>query len=107
MLERGDLDRHLRRQRRRYAARREALLTALAHALPDLPVTGASAGLFLVVLLPAGTDPAAVAAHARAAGLVLSVAGTAPPALAVGYATLPEASAPVAARLLAEALAAR
>ena len=107
MLERGDLDRHLRRQRRRYAARREALLTALAHALPDLPVTGASAGLFLVVLLPAGTDPAAVAAHARAAGLVLAVAGTAPPALAVGYATLPEASAPVAARLVAEALAAR
>jgi GntR family transcriptional regulator/MocR family aminotransferase len=42
LLTRGDFDRHLRRHRRLYQRRREALLSALAERLPALTVSGAS-----------------------------------------------------------------
>jgi DNA-binding transcriptional MocR family regulator len=34
-VQRGDLDRHLRRARRGYRRRRDALIAALRHQLPD------------------------------------------------------------------------
>jgi GntR family transcriptional regulator/MocR family aminotransferase len=52
-IARGDLDRHLRRMRVRYAAARERLLAALAAALPGARVGGVAAGLFVPVALPA------------------------------------------------------
>ena len=52
LIERGELDRHLRRQRRRYSRRREVLLEALARELPEARVSGAAAGLYVVVGLP-------------------------------------------------------
>src|SRR5436190_1553974 len=52
----GAMDRHLRRTRQRYAARRAALLEALQRELPGARVTGVAAGLHAVALLPAGTD---------------------------------------------------
>lgn len=48
----GDYDRHLRRMRRQYQMRREALLTALHRALPSFEVAGVAAGLHLLIKLP-------------------------------------------------------
>ncbi len=90
LIERGELDRHLRRQRRRYARRRDALLEALARALPELTVQGAAAGLYAVLALPAGVREQAVLDAARARGVALEGLGGRPPALVLGYANLPE-----------------
>jgi GntR family transcriptional regulator/MocR family aminotransferase len=93
LVERGELDRHLRRQRRSYRRRRDALLAELRRRLPEVEVRGAAAGLFVVVHLPAGTDEAAVLGAARAVGLSLEGLGVAgEPALVVGYANLAEAA---------------
>ena len=61
-LDRGDLDRHLRRTRRLYRQRRDAVLDALGRHLPGATVGGASAGLTAYVTLPPGVDSAAVVA---------------------------------------------
>jgi GntR family transcriptional regulator / MocR family aminotransferase len=68
-LDRGDLDRHLRRTRRLYRQRRDAALDALGHHLPGATVGGASAGLTAYITLPPGVDSAAVVAAARGAGV--------------------------------------
>jgi len=68
-LERGDLDRHLRRARRAYHERRDALVEALARELPEARVEGVSAGLNAFVTLPPGLDSAEVAATARRRGI--------------------------------------
>ena len=54
LIDRGDLDRHLRRTRREYRRRRAALLAALAEHLPGAEVTGVAAGLHALVLLDDG-----------------------------------------------------
>jgi GntR family transcriptional regulator/MocR family aminotransferase len=54
----GDLDRHLRRTRRIYRQRRDALIDALARWLPDWKPTGIAAGLHVLVTLPAHLDEA-------------------------------------------------
>ena len=48
----GDYDRHLRRMRREYEARRDALLAGMQHSVPALEVTGVAAGLHLLIRLP-------------------------------------------------------
>jgi GntR family transcriptional regulator/MocR family aminotransferase len=53
-LSRGELDRHLRRMRVRYRARRDALVEALTKALPEVLVHGIRAGLHITVQLRAG-----------------------------------------------------
>src|SRR5699024_6141909 len=58
-LARGELDRHLRRNRVRYRARRDALVAALGAALPEARVRGVAAGLHATVELPDG-DAAAI-----------------------------------------------
>ena len=92
LIERGELDRHLRRQRRRYRRQREALLTALAGQLPELRVRGAAAGLYAVIELPDGLDEAAVVAAAGARGLALEGRGTGAPGLVLGYADIDAAA---------------
>ena len=92
LVQRGELDRHLRRQRRGYRRRRDALLAELRRALPEVQVRGAAAGLFVVVHLPDGVDEAAVLAAARAVGLSLEGLGGDEPAVVVGYANLAEAA---------------
>jgi GntR family transcriptional regulator / MocR family aminotransferase len=94
-LERGELDRHLRRTRGVYRARRDALIAALARHLPAVRVSGIAAGLHLVAHLPAGVDePKLVeAARARAVGLQglrehRLLPG--PPALLLGYGRIAE-----------------
>jgi GntR family transcriptional regulator / MocR family aminotransferase len=94
-LERGELDRHLRRTRGVYRRRRDALVAALAAELPDWEPTGIAAGLHLVALLPPSSDEAAVLAAARERGVALaglsdhSVAPR-PPALLLGYGRIAE-----------------
>jgi GntR family transcriptional regulator/MocR family aminotransferase len=69
-LEQGHFPRHLRRMRALYAERRAALLQALASELGgELEVVGASAGLDLSVLLPAGVDDREVARRLGQVGL--------------------------------------
>jgi GntR family transcriptional regulator / MocR family aminotransferase len=48
LLERGEIDRHLRRTRRQYHARRNLLIEALSAQLPEATVGGAAAGLHLI-----------------------------------------------------------
>jgi GntR family transcriptional regulator/MocR family aminotransferase len=102
----GELDRHLRRTRRRYRARRDALVAAVASELPGGAVEGIAAGLHAVVRLPAGCDEAATVAAAAERGIALDglasffAAGRSPhPALVLGYANLSE---PAIARGIAE-----
>ncbi|HXC45577.1 MAG TPA: PLP-dependent aminotransferase family protein, partial [Solirubrobacteraceae bacterium] len=107
-IERGELDRHIRRTRPRYERRREALLRALERWLPDATPSHADAGLFELVRLPAGTDePALVrAAAARGVGVEgLSLHRFSPggePGLVIGYANAAEPAIEQAVRLLAE-----
>ncbi|HEX5193309.1 MAG TPA: PLP-dependent aminotransferase family protein [Solirubrobacteraceae bacterium] len=102
LLTRGEIDRHLRRQRRRYARRREALLDALAVRLPALAVSGASAGLFAVLELPQGADERSVAVAARRRGISLEHRRHGAAALVLGYANLaPSAAAGAVAELAA------
>ena len=50
---RGELDRHLRRMRLSYRARRDAMIAAVARELPDATVSGIAAGLHVTVTLAA------------------------------------------------------
>ena len=63
LLVTGEVDRHLRRTRREYRERRDALVDALEARLPHCRVTGVAAGLHLLLRLPPGTDEAAVVAR--------------------------------------------
>jgi GntR family transcriptional regulator/MocR family aminotransferase len=92
LIERGELDRHLRRQRLRYGRRRDALLTALSAELPEVGVRGAAAGLYAALHLPAHLDEQEVLAAARSRGIALEGLGGATPGLVVGYANLNEAA---------------
>lgn len=95
-IARGDLDRHLRRTRRSYRQRRDALIGALQRHLPGTQATGISAGLHVVVRLHGSMDPARVAATAARHGILVhplghyraSPAGADPPALVMGYSKL-------------------
>ncbi|TDD71504.1 PLP-dependent aminotransferase family protein [Actinomadura darangshiensis] len=62
----GSYDRHVRRMRQRYRARRDRFVTALAEHAPHVHVTGIAAGLHAVLRLPPGTEAPTVAAAARA-----------------------------------------
>ncbi len=92
LIERGELDRHLRRSRRRYRRQRDALLAALAARLPEVAVAGAAAGLFVVLQLPTAVNEADVLRHARALGIAVEGGGGREPSLVVGYANLTEAA---------------
>ncbi len=88
LIERGELDRHLRRQRRHYRRQRDELLAVLAAELPEATVQGAAAGLYAVLHLPDGLSEHAVLAAARARGIALEGLGGPGAALVVGYANL-------------------
>ncbi len=56
VIERGELDRHLRRMRSVYRQRRDTLLMALARDLPRWTTVGASAGLHVLAFPPETVD---------------------------------------------------
>ena len=109
-IERGELDRHIRRMRLRYQRRRAAMLEALSRRLPQAGVSEGSAGLYELVELPEGTDEAALVAAAAELGVGLeglalhrfNAAG--PAGLVLGFACLAEPAIDNGIRLLAEAL---
>ena len=94
-LESGALDRHLRRVRLRYRARRDALAAALARHIPAARIRGVAAGLHAIVELPAAQDEHALVEEAAWRGIVIhglreyhALASMAGPALVLGYAAL-------------------
>jgi GntR family transcriptional regulator/MocR family aminotransferase len=105
-LARGELERHLRRMRARYASRRAALLAALAQRLPELSVRDAPpAGLF--ILAEGAFDEARVVERAAAAGVGIEPLGLhrfepgGPRGLVLGYGALAEPALERAVALLA------
>ena len=109
-IERGELDRHVRRTRLLYQRRREALGEALAQHLPDTRMGEGNAGLYELVSLPTDVDePALIAAAAERSvgleGLALhSFTPSTRPALVMGFASLPEPAINRGIGLLREAL---
>jgi GntR family transcriptional regulator/MocR family aminotransferase len=107
----ASLDRHLRRMRLRYRAKRDLLLSVLAEHLPDARVGGAAGGLHLLATLPDGTDERATAEAARRSGVSLhelhrhcTVHAPRPPALVLGYAFPTAADVRAGVKLIAQAL---
>jgi len=72
LIESGRYDRYLRAARRRYRARRDALVAALTTRLPQCELDGIAAGLHLVLRLPQGTGAATVVEAGRARRLKLT-----------------------------------
>lgn len=112
-LTRGDLDRHLRRTRRVYRQRRDALIAALARWVPDAVPCGASAGMTVLVRLPLEVDEHNVAAFALEAGVRVypleqwraSRRSDQTPGLVLGYGPLTAAQSEHGARVLGDAVA--
>jgi GntR family transcriptional regulator/MocR family aminotransferase len=105
-IERGELDRHLRRMRGDYGRRRDALVAGLSEWLPELELEGISAGLHLAARLPSGMPfgPLLALAWERGVGTYgFEHGGVA--RLMLGYANLPEPSVAPAVRALAECVA--
>lgn len=92
-LSRGELDRHLRRMRMRYRARRDALVEAMREMLPEVELCGIAAGLHAAVRLPTGYDETAIRDAVARRGVAVGAmreyriaAGDAAPTLLIGYA---------------------
>ena len=110
-LMKGEFDRHLRRMRPLYRERRDALLDALRRHLPDMPTVGASAGLHVLAMLPAGVDEAAVIDASAASGVkVTGLRHTyhhperAPGGLILGYGQVTTSDIDAGVRLVAKAV---
>lgn len=111
LLDGGGYDRHLRQVRRHYRQRRNALVEALGHDLPEWLVMGSAAGLHLVVHLSEGCPEAAVVSAAAERGILLlglaAMRGTypGPPGLVLSYARHPPEQLTRAVKQIASALA--
>jgi GntR family transcriptional regulator / MocR family aminotransferase len=110
-LERGELDRHLRRMRARYRARRDVLVAALAEALPEATVRGVAAGLHVTVELSEADDERAIAEEAARRRIALDTmrdyrggAQSGPAVLMLGYGQAAEPTIRAGVRALAEAV---
>jgi GntR family transcriptional regulator / MocR family aminotransferase len=98
LLTTGRYDRHLRRMRTVYAARRTALTDAFARHAPRVQLTGLAAGFQAVAPLPPGADETAVIAGARERRVGLYGVGgyrgnpdtAAPPGLVMGFGNVRE-----------------
>jgi GntR family transcriptional regulator / MocR family aminotransferase len=112
LLRTNAYDRHIRKMRLRYRRRRDTMVTTLAAANPRLRVSGASAGLNVLLPLPGGEVEADALAAAHAAGIGLG--GVAADkyyetgrgaGLIIGFAAAPEHTFPSAVDALADVLA--
>jgi GntR family transcriptional regulator/MocR family aminotransferase len=110
-IERGELDRHLRRTRLLYERRRDALAQAVAEHLPGARLGEGNAGLYETLTLPDGEGESAVIAAAAEHGIGVeglalhSFSAEHPPTLVLGFACLPEPAISRGLRALAEATA--
>ena len=107
----GEMDRHLRRMRIRYRARRDALVDALATELPSAEVRGIAAGLHATVVLSDDDDERAILEEARRRGIALEILGLhrivpreGRATLLLGYARMQEATMRFAVRELRDAI---
>lgn len=113
LIGRGELDRHLRRMRAVYRERRSALAALLARVVPAATLSGAAAGLFARLDLPAEVTETAVLDAATARRLAVEGLGAhtaaerseGPGALVLGYGNLPAPALEAAVELLAVAIA--
>lgn len=108
-IEAGDLARHIASSTRTYAARRQALLTALAEHTPSLDPIGVSAGLHLCLPLPAGVDDDAMVDSLAERGLAAEAMSnftrnSTDRGLVLSYAKLPQTQARAAAEQIATVL---
>jgi GntR family transcriptional regulator / MocR family aminotransferase len=99
LIESGRYDKHLRRMRGVYAARRDALIEALEEHAPQVELRGLAAGIHLVACLPEALEERAIVDAARERGVGLypmsryrADGGTRPPQLALGFGDLTEAA---------------
>ena len=69
LIESGRFDRHLRRMRKIYAGKRDALVAALDEHAPDVRLSGLAAGFHAVAQLAPGAGEAAVVEAAQARGV--------------------------------------
>lgn len=108
-LRRGDFDRHLRRMRQVYRARRDLVVSLLRELLPEHRVSGIAAGLHVLLEMPSSESAEAARIEAESAGIVVEsleqhsfadYAGRA--GLLIGYGGLPEPSLEHAVRRLAK-----
>jgi GntR family transcriptional regulator/MocR family aminotransferase len=110
LLARGDYDRHVRRARTAYRARRDRLIAELAAHLPEATVEGVAAGVHVLLRLPEGVWDADVADAAARAGIAVPplsafrIRPSAEGGLVVGYGRLHESAVGAAARALAAAI---
>ncbi|GAA1875866.1 PLP-dependent aminotransferase family protein [Lapillicoccus jejuensis] len=110
LLGSGDYERHLRRQRRRLALRRDTLVEELSRTLPGCTVTGVRAGVHVVVTWPeGGLDEESVRQALEERGVRVSTLGAhrwadGPPGLVLGFAANPPDRLRAAVRLIAEEL---
>ena len=110
-LSSGAYDRHLRAARKRYRVRRDALKAALATRLPAAHISGAAAGLHILVHFDHDLDAPAVVERARGLGLQIAsveayrvTAASARSGLVLGYGNLGDGEVDRAVALLASAL---
>jgi GntR family transcriptional regulator/MocR family aminotransferase len=108
LLSSGDLERHIRRMRLEYARRRAAIVEALT---PPCRLLGDTAGLHVVLELPAGLPPELVVAEAARQGVGLYALDryfAGPPSISgliLGYGATPLTQVRRAAAVLATLLA--
>lgn len=100
-LRHGEFDRHIRRMRAIYRARRDATIKALNRALPGFRIRGIAAGLHVVVELPATIDDKAVIQQTSKRGVAIEALSQhaldgydGPPGLLVGFGAILEPSIP-------------
>jgi GntR family transcriptional regulator / MocR family aminotransferase len=109
LIERGELDRHLRRVRVSYRRRRDLLLAGIERLFPGVRVLGVAAGLHVAVQPRELVDEAALVARARERGVAIAAFrdrdGGPASTLLLGYANIPEPSIEPALRALRRAYA--
>jgi GntR family transcriptional regulator/MocR family aminotransferase len=95
-IERGELDRHLRRMRLEYRSRRARMVAALSRHVPDAELSGIAAGLYALALLPRDSSEGAVVSGAAARGVGVeglsghrSATNDGRPGLVLGFGNLP------------------
>nr|WP_261801607.1 PLP-dependent aminotransferase family protein [Streptomyces sp. ISID311] len=110
LLESGDLERHIRRTRQRYARARATLRDALAPLAGSVRLVGIEAGLHVVLRPEAGLRAERIAEEARAQGVSVVpltefyAASEAPEGFLLGYAGLTEEELAEAAGVLARTI---
>jgi GntR family transcriptional regulator / MocR family aminotransferase len=112
LLGRGVYERQLRRVRRRYRRQRDRLLDALREHMPGAEISGAAAGLHVMLTLPPDTDSLDVVAAAAGRDLALAALerytltpGAGRRALVLGYGNVAAGALDEAVKRLAEATA--